>query len=71
VTASLKDYQEARDFLEKEHPAWLRAMSPRRINVGSTELAETVLNSPARAPASERTGKEGISSLNRTGQNER
>jgi hypothetical protein len=35
VTASLKDYQEARDFREKEHPAWLRAMSPRRINVPS------------------------------------
>jgi len=32
MTTRLHDYAEVRAYLEKEHPDWLRALTPRHIN---------------------------------------
>jgi hypothetical protein len=32
MTTRLHNYIEVRAYLEKEHPGWLRALTPRHIN---------------------------------------
>ena len=37
MTTRLHNYAEVRAYLEKEHPGWLRALTPRHIK-GPTEI---------------------------------
>ena len=39
----LHNYKELRAYLEKEHPDWLRALTPRRINASADYWPQKVL----------------------------
>ena len=43
MTAHLNDYTEVRAYLEKDHPDWLRALTPRHINAQADYWPRKVL----------------------------
>jgi hypothetical protein len=43
MTTRLHDYAEVRAYLEKEHPDWLRALTPRHINAPADYWPQKVL----------------------------
>jgi hypothetical protein len=43
MTVRLRNYAEVRAYLEKEHPDWLRALTPRHINAPAEYWPQKVL----------------------------